>query len=193
MPNVRCVPVGALETNCYIVWLDGRNDCLLIDPGAEAERILDLTIAMQKKVAAVLLTHGHFDHISAVDAITADGTAVYIHEDDREMLADTHLNVSDTCETEVICSAMAVPVREGDVLSLAGMQVSVLHTPGHTAGSACFQIDDCMFTGDTLFVGGYGRTDMPTGSFSDLRKSVYRMYRLCEKMRMYPGHGAVKE
>ena len=188
--QIREVTVGPVGTCCYVVWQEDRDDCIVIDPGAEAERIRKA--AEGRRIAAILLTHGHFDHIGAVEALMRDGageTRLFIHPRDRPMLTDPELNASrGLMRLEVKAPDATDSVREGDELALAGMSVRVMHTPGHTPGSVCYRIGDDLFTGDTLFEHGWGRTDLPGGSEQDMFHSLRRLIPISREMNVHPGH-----
>ena len=183
----RELSVGIIGTRCYLVGQPDRADCIVIDPGAEANRIR--AAAEGRSIAAILLTHGHFDHIGAVEKLMAPETRLVIHEKDQNMLTDPTLNAS----LALLARPMAAPqatdlIREGDVLELAGLEIKVLHTPGHTPGSVCYQIGSLLFTGDTLFDHGWGRTDLPGGNESDMFASLRRLMPLAKTLEVYAGH-----
>ena len=185
--SIRRVCVGMLGTNCYIVSDPERDDCVVIDPGAEPERIRR---AMDgKKLAAILLTHGHFDHIGAVDALMGSDTVLVIHEADAAMPGDTTLNVSWMIGETVTAQKPTRTVREGDDLTLAGLTFTVLHTPGHTPGCACYACGDVLFTGDTVMGAGCGRTDLPGGDDEAMSRSLARLAPLRARYTMLGGHG----
>ena len=189
--RVEAVPVGALGTNCYLWKNLDTSECLIIDPGDEAEKILAALGDFAPR--AVLLTHGHYDHIAACDALCERyAVPLYIHELDAPLLTDPRLNVSGLIGEDAV-TVRTVPelVREGDRLTLAGLSLTVLHTPGHTPGGVCYWTDDhsALFCGDTLFAGGYGRTDFPGGNFTQLRQSLRRLLTLTPRTSAYPGHG----
>lgn len=184
---VKEITVGMLGTCCYLVWREGREDCVVIDPGAEPERIRQA--AQGKRIAAVLLTHGHFDHIGGAAGLKAEGCDVVIHRLDAPMLTDPQLNASWMIGQPVTAPEADVLVREGDTIDYAGVTFTVLHTPGHTPGGACYLAEDRLFTGDTLFQYGYGRTDLPGGSAAELGRSLQRLYPLARQYAIYPGHG----
>lgn len=186
--RIRAVVVGALMENCYIVWKDGRSDALIVDPGADAQAIRAALAEEKKTAAAVLLTHGHFDHTGALCAF--EGLPIYISGDDDFMLNDPKTNVGGRFGDLAPRPAATAFVADGDRLSLAGMDISVLHTPGHTPGGVCYLFDDeLLLTGDTLFRGAYGRVDHPGGDFPTLLRSLKRLLRLPKDYPIYPGHG----
>ncbi len=184
--QIQTLVVGPIRANCYILSLPGRDDCVLIDPGAQPERIL--AAVKGKIIAAVLLTHGHFDHIGGVEGVLAPDTLLYIHFLDEPMLRDPNKNMAVMIGQELAIRAPATPVKEGDVIAAAGITFTVLHTPGHTPGSVCYQAENAMFTGDTMFRHGYGRTDLPGGSWNDLYQSMKRLLLMQKEVEVYPGH-----
>ncbi len=183
---IRTVPVGELKVNCCLISRDEVSPLLLVDPGAEPERLHKEING--RPVAAILLTHGHFDHIGALDAFP--DVPVYMHPLDAEMLSDPEKNGSRGmagCEVKV-CRKI-LPVEEGMTFSPAGIDMTVWHTPGHSPGSVCYVTKECIFTGDTLFHRGYGRTDLLGGSFRDLRMSLRRILFSGLELPFIPGHG----
>ena len=184
---IETLTVGMLGTQCYVVSPEGGDACLVIDPGAEADRIL--RAAGEKRIEAVLLTHGHFDHIGAVDALAAGGARVLIHPLDAPMLARPELNASlPLLGRRIMAETAAKAVHEGETLNLAGMEIQVMHTPGHTPGGVCYRIGDDLFTGDTLFEHGWGRTDLPGGDEGAMMNSLRRLIPMMNELRIHPGH-----
>ncbi len=183
--QIVSLTLGPLGTNCYIVSAEGSSDAVVIDPGANADRIR--AALGSKQVAAVLLTHGHFDHTGALSAFA--GRPIYVHSLDAPMLNDPHLSVADLVHDRKPRPAATDFVEDGTVLSLAGLDIHVLHTPGHTRGSVAYQIGDALFTGDTMFQGSYGRTDFPGGSWEEEMNSIRRLLALPGDHPVYPGHG----
>ena len=187
--QIKELTVGPVATCCYILSREDREDCLVIDPGDEAARIRKAVNG--KKIAAILLTHGHFDHIGAVKELMDQDTRLVIHELDAPMLADPIRNVSlALMRTPSTAPAATDTVREGSVLTLAGLEIRVLHTPGHTPGSSCFLIENHLFTGDTLFEHGWGRTDFPGGDEHALFASLRRLMPMTKDHPFHPGHNA---
>ena len=184
--KIDTLVLGPIQTNCYIVYNEGAEEAIVIDPADEAEKIMEALDG--KKCAAVLLTHGHFDHTGALYAF--EGTPIYMHPSDDVMLLDPVWSVGADMGDDAPRPAATDFVQEGSRLTLAGINISVLHTPGHTLGSVCYRMGNALFTGDTLFCRGYGRTDFPGGDFAALMHSVKRLLRLEEDLTVHPGHGA---
>ena len=178
--QMKTMPLGAYQTNCYLVWNEDSDRCLVIDPGYEPERVLSEVARLNKTIEAVLLTHGHFDHVGAVRTLAAETDCqVYLNEQDLSM--PTQLTAGPLYYTHLY--------KEGDVLNLAGVKLRVIHTPGHTPGSVCLVAEDAIFSGDTLFEGSCGRTDLPGGDWATILKSLKRLAQLEGDFRVYPGHG----
>jgi len=171
---------GSLYTNCYMAYAEDSDTCVLIDPGFDAEQILEKVRAQGKTLEAVFLTHGHFDHIGGVKDIAAQtGCRVYIHEADLAL--PSQLTVGTVPATD--------HYDEGDTVTAAGLTFRVLHTPGHTPGGVCLLCEEAMFAGDTLFAGTCGRTDLPGSSPKQMRESLSRLAKLEGNYRVLPGHG----
>ena len=184
--HILPLTVGELATRCYVLWLEGRDDCLVIDPGAEAETIR--RACGGKRIAAILLTHGHFDHIGAVEALMEEDTLLAIHRLDAPLLSDPQANVSWMLGRSVTAPAPTRLLEEGDEVEAAGMTLRVLHTPGHTPGGVCYALGENLFTGDTMFDRGYGRTDLPGGDEAALIRSLRRLTPLRRTCRIFAGH-----
>lgn len=178
--KIHTLAVGAYETNCYIVYQDSEKDCVVIDPGYEPETILDAVAKLGKSVAAILLTHGHFDHVGAVREIFSQTDCdIYLCPADCQM--PDMMTAGPLCYTN--------SYAEGDTLHLAGLTFKILHTPGHTPGSVCLLCENALFAGDTLFAGSCGRTDLPCGDWDTLTQSLQRLKALPDDYTVYPGHG----
>jgi len=180
MMQVTRLPLGIYQTNCYIIHDEHSKTCCVLDPGGEAKKVLELLQNRNLTLEAILLTHGHFDHVGAVkDLHEATGCKVYLCTEDLSMPAK--FTAGELVYTD--------PYGEGDVLHLAGLTIRVLHTPGHTPGSVCLLVDDTLFSGDTLFAGSCGRTDLPGGNWATIRKSLARLSSLEPNYWVRPGHG----
>lgn len=191
MPKVAVerLVVGELAVNCYIVENTETHECFIVDPGAQAQVIIQR--AGERKVCAVLLTHGHYDHIGAVDEVCAHfDIPAYIHAGDAAKLGDAMANVSAVFGEPLTQNTVPQRIEEEGTLTLAGIDLQIMHTPGHSNGCICCILPDGqgILTGDTFFAHGYGRTDFADGDFGKLHQSLRRLYRLTPKMIAYPGH-----
>lgn len=189
--SVERMSVGAMGVNCYLVTNLETNACFIVDPGDEAQRIIQK--AGERKPEAVVLTHGHFDHIGAVDEICAHyGIPCYLHEADAPKLLDPAGNVSAMFGMPLIQRTKPVTLQGGESIAIAGIELQILHTPGHSEGSICLRLPENqgVITGDTLFANGYGRTDFADGDMGKLWQSLRMLMRLTPKMITYPGHDA---
>ena len=180
--DIRTIPVGALETNCYLL-CDG-GECALIDPGESAALLLQAVRESGAELRCILLTHGHFDHFTAISDILAvyPDVPVYIHEgDSAEEAEQLRFRRLDAHNQRFYA--------EGDKLSLGGLTITVLETPGHSRGSVVLQVENVLFTGDTLFAGCCGRTDLFGGNTRDMIHSLRRLAALPGDYLVLSGHG----
>ncbi len=185
---IRTIPVGELGTNCYVV-TDENGSAAVIDPGADADGIRRVLQEEGVQHGGILLTHAHFDHIGAVNALADLGFPVYCHTLDTPALQDGRRNLSAFFGAPTAPIKNAVSLEEGDTVSFGGLTFTVLHTPGHTVGSVCYQLGDVLFAGDTLFCESIGRTDFPGGNMRDMHASLRRLASLDGNICVYPGHG----
>ncbi|WP_137872672.1 MBL fold metallo-hydrolase [Rhodococcus sp. Q] len=198
-------PAGAFQTNCYILAQDGASECLVVDPGQNAaEPLIEFLDKQSLTPAAVLLTHGHLDHTWSVEPVCEKfGIPAYIHPDDRYMLSDP-LRGTGAALSAMIGDAefrepsQVVELADGDVLDLAGITITVDHTPGHTQGSVVLRttvdtdqgVVPLALTGDTLFAGSIGRSDLPGGNHDQLLASIAaKLLVLDDATAVLPGHG----
>lgn len=186
----RCFPVGHLQTNCYLLYRPGSSACLVIDPGGHAPELYDFIAAEGLQPAAVLLTHGHIDHTGGVEELRRRWPCpIWMHAEDAPLLS-TPINR----EFAVMLGVPLPPppsrlLSDGEVLTIEGQEMRVIHTPGHTPGSLVLQCGELLFTGDTLFQGSVGRTDLPGGDFAALQRSLARLKTLPPESLVLPGHG----
>lgn len=179
--------VGPLEVNCYILGSGGQ--AVVIDPGAEAEKIRRRLNKLKLKAAYIVNTHGHADHIAADACLECP---IYIHRLDGQFLTDPQLNLSAMLGLPLLISRPVNFLEHGQHLSVGAISLEVIHTPGHTPGGICLKGEglDFVFTGDTLFAQGVGRTDIPEASEKDLLNSIrQRLFTLPDALKIYPGHG----
>jgi len=189
--KVEALLVGPLATNCYIAYCEETGEAIIIDPGGDAGRILDHVSREGLKVKFIVNTHGHADHVSADDELRkALKVPLLIHRADLEMLENPDLNLSAFMDEVVKVSRPDRLLEDGDNVEFGRVKLKVIHTPGHTPGSICLLGEDSLFTGDTLFAGSVGRTDIPGGSFRQLMHSLkFRIMPLPDSLKVYPGHG----
>ena len=189
--KIQNLVLGMVATNCYFLQNTGTKEMILVDPADDADVIIQKTEALGGRPVAVLLTHGHYDHMLAADEVRRHWQIpVYVHEKDELVLEDASLNLSGFWSTSYTMKADQL-VKEGDVLKLAGFEIHVMHTPGHTMGSVCYYFPEqkVLISGDTLFCQSYGRTDFPTSSMREMQNSIRRLLtELLEDTAVYPGH-----
>ena len=179
MLKIHTLPLGLYQTNTYIIYNENSSSCCVIDPGYEANTILQKLEDLGLTLEAILLTHGHFDHVGAVKDLAADTDCrVFLCADDNAlppMFTAGKLYYTDT-------------YTEGTILNVAGLYIHVLHTPGHTPGSVCLLTENALFSGDTLFAGSCGRTDIG-GDWVTIQNSLKRLAGMEADFAVYPGHG----
>ena len=178
MLKIFTMALGAYQTNCYLVWQEGCKKCLVIDPGYEAQTIAAQAEKRGLEIAGVLLTHGHFDHVGAVRELVMDNDIpVYLNSKDTAM------------PPQMTAGPLYYTDTYGDTVTLAGITFRVIPTPGHTPGSVCLLAENHLFSGDTLFRGSCGRTDLPGGNWQEMQVSLKKLAQLPPDTRVYPGHG----
>jgi len=184
------ITVGALLTNCYLLINRKLKQCVLIDPGAESGLILRHIAQSGSKLEAIILTHGHIDHIRALESVQAP---IYIHREDAEFLTDAEKNMAQFLSLSFSIGKNSDKIRlldDGQILEVAGFSFKIIHTPGHTPGSISIGFKNIVFTGDTLFAGSIGRTDLSYGSSEKIFKSIRNNLLVLPKdTKIYPGHG----
>nr|WP_319488197.1 MBL fold metallo-hydrolase [uncultured Caproiciproducens sp.] len=189
--KVTRITGGPLPTNCYILTDDETGLAAVIDPGFEDAKLTDAVLAVgAENVKAILLTHGHFDHIMGVSYLKRlTGAKIYIYCDDMLFTSDSSLNLTSMFtpyETEPFTADVAL--NDGDTVDVGSLKIRVMHTPGHTVGSCCYLVENAIFTGDTLMKCSCGRTDFPTGSYPQMIDSLKKIENLEGDGHVYPGH-----
>jgi glyoxylase-like metal-dependent hydrolase (beta-lactamase superfamily II) len=185
---IKQIVVGSLETNCYIFADLDTSDAVLIDPGSNGEERIRSELGNHGlKLKCIINTHGHGDHISSNRRFEAP---IYIHRLDADFLENSELNLSATFGLTIKSPPASRLLEEGDIIKIGNLELKVIHTPGHTPGSICLLTNGAVFTGDTLFMGGVGRTDFPYGSEEQLINSTKQKLLILEdETVIYPGHG----
>lgn len=177
---IKTLPVGHMEANCYVVTDESTLECAVIDPGDESNTILDYIEDNRLIPRAILLTHGHFDHVGAVETLAEETSApIWMHRADYSEKYE---------EYRYHAPAGVRFFSDGDVIEVGSLRFRVLETPGHSPGSVTFRCEDALFTGDTLFRGSAGRTDLPGGDMDKLMASLRRIYDIPGDLEIYPGH-----
>jgi len=189
--EIKIIPVGRAGTNCYVIYDRETGEAAVVDPGAEAERIVGFIKDTDLKVKNIFLTHGHFDHILAVQQVKeATGGRVVIHEADASCLESAHdAHYISIMSEPFRVSKADIRLKNGEKTLVGTVEAEFMHTPGHTPGSMCIRMDNALFTGDTLFKDDVGRTDLRGGSERDLRASLRELYYMAYDYIVYPGHG----
>ena len=184
--------LGPIETNCYVVVNEDTKECFAVDMAYCPQEYVDHIREQGYQMKALFLTHGHFDHIMAADAIRDKyDVKVYASCDEKNTLEQPHINLGEAYGLKLSVKA-DVWHKDGEILKLAGFDIEALHTPGHTEGGSCYYIREIgvLFSGDTLFCGSVGRTDFPGGSMSEIVRSIKeKVMVLPDDTKVYPGHG----
>jgi glyoxylase-like metal-dependent hydrolase (beta-lactamase superfamily II) len=189
------VAKGLVDTNCYIVACPESLKAAVIDPGTfhpgEIQAILGMINQHRLQVECIINTHGHADHIAGNGELQKrTGASILVHTYDSTMLASVQQNGSLLLDVEVTSPKPARLLSDGDIIQIGNMALKVLHTPGHTQGSICLYSDNVLFSGDTLFAGSVGRTDLPGGSERDIIRSIKeKLLTLPDETPVRPGHG----
>lgn len=184
--------VGPIEANCYIIGDEQTKEAVVVDPGAEGSRILSRLEKKGLQCKYIILTHGHVDHIGALNEVQkSTGAEVMIHKADAGMLTNPSKNLSMFMGENVKLKEADRLLEEGDKIQIGSITIEVLHTPGHTLGGICLKLDDKnIITGDTLFAGSVGRSDFPGGSHEQLINSIKaKLMVYPDDTKVYPGHG----
>ncbi len=192
--EIKSMTLGMVATNCYLIINKETKEALLIDPADNALRISNVIEENVCTLKAILLTHGHFDHIMALNELKKRyNVPVYAHEEEEDVLKQSSLNMSGMIG-QIYTTQADIYVKDGEHLKLAGLDIIVLYTPGHTKGGVCYYLPEekVLMSGDTLFHCSIGRTDFPTGSMSQLVRSVKeQLFVLPDDVQVYPGHDSV--
>lgn len=188
---VECLTVGPLMENCYILGDEKTRSAAVIDPGDEAQRIVEKLAKKKLKCTHILLTHAHVDHISGINGVVeATGAKVYMHRGDSLMLKSAPVQALAFGMKPFLPPKVEKYLEDGEIIEIGELKVKVLHTPGHSSGGICFLVGNCIFVGDTIFQGSIGRTDLPGGNYNELINSIEtKIFTLPDETTIYPGHG----
>lgn len=190
--QVRQCNVGMVMTNCYFIINEETKEVAMVDPGDQAQYLLNQCRQLGLTLRAILLTHGHFDHIMAVPALKeATGAVIYAAQAEDALLRDAEYNLSGAWQRRPLTVEADALLRDGQEFELLGCQVKMILTPGHTCGSCCYYLPEqgWLFSGDTLFCESYGRLDLPTAMPSKMSESINdKLLVLPEETKVYPGH-----
>lgn len=191
MIQIGKLALGLMEVNCYFVRNQGSRECVVIDPGDRFKKIKNYIDENDLDVKAILLTHGHYDHIGQTKALKElTGAEIYIHALDKDKLVDPDKSLASFSYAKCEPAPADVLLQGGEVLHIAGMDIKVIHTPGHSSGGVCYIIENSIFCGDIIFCGGsYGRYDFYDGNFGKLCDSVNKILSIPGNFDIYPGHG----
>lgn len=186
--------LGSLGTNCYLLMNEETKECIIVDPATCPDYLVGHIKTEGYAPKAIFLTHSHFDHVMGIDGFVKEfGIPVYLHEEEEKLLKDPQLNLSAMFGTTYSYSQVKC-LKDGEILSVAGLTFRIIHTPGHTAGGCCYyeEAEGVLISGDTLFHQSVGRSDFPTGSMSTLVRSVKeKLFCLPDDTMVYPGHNDV--
>jgi glyoxylase-like metal-dependent hydrolase (beta-lactamase superfamily II) len=188
---IETLPVGPIMANCFIVGCKETSQAVVIDPGDEADKILQTVADLNLTVKTIINTHGHFDHVSANKAINqATGAPILIHALDAPMLQKISASAANWGLSADNSPPPDRTIDDGDTITFGNMTLNVIHTPGHTPGGVSLHTDGIVFVGDALFAGSIGRTDFPGGDFATLKSSIQdKLFALGDDIQVYTGHG----
>ncbi len=189
--SVETLVVGPIEENCYVLRDDDTDEGIIIDPGDNGQEILAYVRDNGIKVKLIVNTHGHWDHIGAVDFLRDElAVGLAIHADDASMLTATREEMAAYSVFAGGKRPAEILLKDGDTISFGNSSLKVIHTPGHTRGGICLYGGGCLFSGDTLFAGSVGRTDFPGGDYRAILHSVnIQLEQVGDETRVFPGHG----
>ncbi|WP_353097025.1 MBL fold metallo-hydrolase [Tissierella praeacuta] len=186
------IPAGIYAANCYIVYSELTREGIVVDPGGDVDDILSSIRENGLKIKYIVLTHAHADHISGVKELNKElSVSIMVHEDDREMLIDGNKNLSTMMAMGTIEIEPDRLLKDGDIIEFGNDKAEIIHTPGHTPGGICIKIGDNILTGDTLFTGSIGRTDLLGGDYDKIISSIKNKLMIYpDNIQIFPGHGA---
>lgn len=186
--QVKCIQLGMVCTNCYIFWDESSNVCAVVDPGDDGAQVVRLIRSLKLEPAAVLLTHSHFDHVLGIPGLREEWPELPVYCHPLDIPEEKQESMFGMTMPTIAAFGNITPYEEGDTVEVGPLTVEVIATPGHTRGSVVLKVGETLFSGDTLFRGSMGRTDLPGGSYDQLIKSLGKLGRLDGEFKVYPGH-----
>lgn len=189
--KLESLVVGPIQVNCFIITCPTTHQSAIVDPGDDADRILRKCESQNINLTKILLTHGHFDHIGAVHHIKkATDAEILMHKADEFLIQAAPMQAAAFGLPAPPTFTVDTYIQEGDEITVGELAAAVIETPGHTPGGVCFQFENDLFAGDTLFYGGIGRTDLPGGNYDQILQSIKtKLFVLPDELRVYSGHG----
>ncbi|MBQ3286197.1 MAG: MBL fold metallo-hydrolase [Ruminococcus sp.] len=189
MIKIMCFVIGMIGTNCYLIEDEATGELAVVDPADHSDRLIEEIDKRGGKLSYILLTHGHYDHITgAAELCERYHPTVCASEKEVMLIAEPSYNLSKNHGITINPFTVDRPLKDGDTVMLGESEIRFMLTPGHTMGSGCYIVDDSIFSGDTLFCTSVGRTDFPTSSMRDMMQSVARLKNLEGDYDVYPGH-----
>lgn len=186
--EIKTLQLGFFGVNCYMLQFDAK--CIIIDPGADAQKIINYLESQRLNPLMVVNTHGHYDHIGAVpDMVDRYGIPFYIHPLEKDTVANPEVNMSAAFGGSLFSISAYQVIDQKTKSRLSDLGLEIIHTPGHTPGSVAIKTGECLFCGDLLFQGAIGRTDLPGGSLAEIKKSLRKIRKMDKNLLLYPGHG----